>query len=347
MQRCCGNCFGDLFLSNFIDNKSEIVGECEFCGSNDIKVIAPQELLDHFEPLLELYEVSDTPEATSIESLLREDWGLFEGLGRVQAEALLVHVLNEPDIFRERFIPTFEGDTSAILQWEAFRGELKHQWRFFPTNNSEILDLETSFVFLEERPSPKVYRARSCEQRVPFSLDQMGKPPETLVGNGRANPVGIPCLYVASDAATAVAEIRPHKGEIVCVAEFEIRVPLNLVDLRDPRRKISPFSLDEERLQMVHRNMDYLCRLGSELTMPILPRAAHLDYLPSQYLCEFIKSLKYDEGINEGIYKYDGVIYNSAMGLGVNYAIFNDSDVVGVDVSLRQVDQVHVESNPL
>ncbi|PNU21642.1 hypothetical protein C2E25_01920 [Geothermobacter hydrogeniphilus] len=335
MEKCCGGCFGDWFLADYIDDSSDEVGECKFCGSRDVKIISPQELLFHFDSLFELYEESVDPEATSLESLLREDWGLFEGLGRVKAEKLLAHIFDNLDVFRCEFLPSQDSETTAILQWEAFREELKHQRRFFPTNNSEILNLETSFVALESRATLTVCRARVCDQGVPFSLDEMGKPPEKLVGNGRANPVGIPCLYVASDAATAVAEIRPHKGEIVCVAEFEFRSALSFVDLRDPRKKISPFSLDEEDLRMVHRNMGYLCRLGGELTMPILPRTAHLDYLPSQYLCEFIKSCG-----------YDGVVYKSAMGPGVNYAIFNDSEVSGKDVSLYQVNHVHVESSP-
>lgn len=335
MEKCCGGCFGDWFLTNHIDDSSDEIGECEFCGSRDAKLIVPQELLFHFDSLFELYEESNAPEATSLGSLLRADWGLFEGLERVKAEALLAHIFDNSEVFRCKFLPSPKSETTAILQWEAFREELKHQRRFFPTNNSEILNLATSFVALESRITLTVYRARACDQGVPFSLAEMGKPPEKLVGNGRANPVGIPCLYVASDAATAVAEIRPHKGEVVCVAEFKFESALSFVDLRDPRKKISPFSLDEEDLRMVHRNMGYLCRLGSELTMPILPRTAHLDYLPSQYLCEFIKSCG-----------YDGVVYRSAMGSGVNYAIFNDSEVSGIDVSMYQVNDVHVKSSP-
>lgn len=335
MERCCGDCFGDWFLSDYIGVISDEVADCGFCGSKDVKVIAPQELLFHFDSLFELYEKSSELEAASLESLLREDWDLFEGLDRVKAGALLVQVFDDLDIFRSKFIPTPDSETAAILQWETFREELKHQWRFFPTNTSEILDLKNSFVALESRMALTVYRARACDESAPFPLGEMGKPPEKLVGNGRANPVGIPCLYVASDSATAVAEIRPHKGEVVCVAEFKFKDSLSFVDLRDPRRKISPFFLDEDDLRMVHRNMGYLCRLGNELTMPVLPRSAHLDYLPSQYLCEFIKSCG-----------YDGVVYKSAMGAGVNYAIFNDSNVTGIGVNMYQVNQVHVESNP-
>ena len=77
--------------------------------------------------------------------------------------------------------------------------------------------------------------------------------------------------------------------------------------------------------------MEYLCRLSEELTLPVLPKSANLEYLPSQYLCEFIKHCE-----------YDGVIYRSAMGVGVNYAIFNDSKVTGIDVRQYRIDNITV-----
>jgi len=162
-------------------------------------------------------------------------------------------------------------------------------------------------------------------------LDQMGKPPIDLISNGRANPVGIPCLYVASDIETAIAEIRPNKGEMVCVAEFESDKTIQFADLRYPRKTISPFLLSKEQIKLLRRYMEYLCRLSEELTLPISPKSAHLEYLPSQYLCEFIKHCE-----------FDGLIYKSAMGTGVNYAIFNDAKVTGINVQQYRIDEISI-----
>ena len=60
--------------------------------------------------------------------------------------------------------------------------------------------------------------------------------------------------------------------------------------------------------------MDFLERLGNELTTPVLPSAAAIDYIPSQYLCEFIKKCD-----------YDGVLYSSSVSSGVNLALFDPS----------------------
>jgi len=105
----------------------------------------------------------------------------------------------------------------------------------------------------------------------------------------------------------------------------------NFADLRYPRKSISPFLLTEDQIKLLRRYMEYLCRLSEELTLPVLPKSAHLEYLPSQYLCEFIKHCG-----------FDGVIYRSAMSTGVNYALFNDDKVTGIDVKPYLVNDICV-----
>lgn len=334
MRKCCGNCFGDTFLTQQIELLAQETGNCEFCLSTNVKLIEPFKLIDLFETVFGLYEENKDPGSCSLESLLRTDWELFEKLDSVKAEMLLGLIFNNFDMLQRGFTPVIQDDTSAVQEWEDFREELKHQNRFFPKKMKATEQLKRLFGFLAapkaEIPN-KVYRARVCEQSQPYLLDQMGKPPAVLTGNGRANPVGIPCLYAASDTNTAIAEIRPHKGEQVCVAEFEVDGEINLADLRYPRKTISPFLLTEEQIKLLRRYMEYLCRLSEELTLPVLPRTAHLEYLPSQYLCEFIKDCD-----------FDGVIYRSAMDAGVNYAIFNDEKVKGVDVHQYYIDAISV-----
>jgi len=334
MRKCCGNCFDDTFLAQQIELLAQETGNCEFCLSRDVKLVEPFELIDRFETIFGLYEESNDPGSCSIESLLRTDWDLFGKLDSVKAEMLLGLIFNNFDMLQKGFTPVIQHDVSAVQEWEDFREELKHRNRFFPQNIQATEQLKVLFGFLVAPTADipiKVYRARMCEHPQPYPLDQMGKPPAALTGNGRANPVGIPCLYVASDTNTAIAEIRPHKGEMVCVAEFEVDGKIQLADLRYPRKTISPFLLSEEQIKLLRRYMEYLSRLSEELTMPVLPKTAHLEYLPSQYLCEFIKHCG-----------FDGVIYRSAMGAGVNYAIFNDAKVKGIDVQQYYIDDISV-----
>lgn len=161
----------------------------------------------------------------------------------------------------------------------------------------------------------------------------MGKPPAKISTAGRANPIGIPYLYTASNISTAIAEIRPHKGDSVTVAKFDILEPLKLADLRNPRQSISPFTLkDEDELNQIYLDLDYLCHLGEELSKPILPREAHLEYLSSQYLCELIKHCG-----------FDGVVYKSSVGDGDNFAIFYDEKLKASEVECYQVNNVNFD----
>lgn len=41
-------------------------------------------------------------------------------------------------------------------------------------------------------------------------------------------------------------------------------------------------------------DLPFLERLGEELTRPVLPHAAAIDYTPSQFLCEFVRRQGYD-----------------------------------------------------
>jgi hypothetical protein len=333
MRKCCKNCFGDS-IEQQIELLSHESGTCDFCNSVNVALVEPAELLDSFETLIGLYKENDDASACSIESLLRTDWDLFNRLDSVKTEMLLGLIFNNISLVQKSYKPVIQHDVSAVQEWEDFREELKHRNRFFPKNIQTTEQLKELFGFLVAPPTnipERVYRARICEQFQAYTLEQMGKPPAEMVSNGRANPVGIPCLYVASDTNTAIAEIRPHKGEKVCVAEFAVDTKVQLADLRYPRKSISPFLLTEDQIKLLRRYMEYLCRLSEELTLPVLPKSAHLEYLPSQYLCEFIKHCG-----------FDGVIYRSAMSTGVNYALFNDDKVTGIDVKAYLVNDICV-----
>jgi hypothetical protein len=170
--------------------------------------------------------------------------------------------------------------------------------------------------------------------RQPFvPADQMGAPPKGTASHGRANPAGIPYLYLGSTPTTAVSEIRPHTGEIACVAEFSTPPDLKVVDLRRPRKTVSPFLLpDAMDVARMRSDLPFLERLGEELTRPVLPHAAAIDYTPSQYLCEFIKKRG-----------YDGVVYRSSVSDGINLALFSPSRAQVGNVMQTRVTRVSVD----
>jgi hypothetical protein len=78
--------------------------------------------------------------------------------------------------------------------------------------------------------------------------------------------------------------------------------------------------------------LPFLERLGDELTRPVIPQSAAIDYTPSQYLCEFIKKCG-----------YQGVIYRSSVGDGINLALFDPARARCGTVTQHNVTRVLVE----
>ena len=143
--------------------------------------------------------------------------------------------------------------------------------------------------------------------------------------------VGVPFLYIASDPETALAEVRPHPGDMVSMGSFLLSKKKAVIDLRDPRGSISPFGKDENVLRGLRQDLVFLQKLSDDLSKPYQPRMAHLEYLPTQYLCEFIKKVR-----------YSGVVYRSAVGNGTNYVLFGDEDFICDSVSTLEVTAVKV-----
>jgi hypothetical protein len=116
------------------------------------------------------------------------------------------------------------------------------------------------------------------------------------------------------------------------VAEFTVPRGLKVVDLRNPRELVSPFMLGDEGIAPMRGDIAFLERLGQELTTPVLPNAAAIDYIPSQYLCEFIKKCG-----------YAGVVYSSSVSDGMNLALFAPREAVVGEVVEYSVDAVNVK----
>ncbi len=340
-MNCCTNCIGDRHLRKdiFISPGNE-KGVCEYCGSVGQFVVDASLLKNSFVPLLDCY--TDDPHGQPLAELFMDDWAMFshENMTVERSKALLADIYDDNDLAQRKFSPIDNLGTSSLDIWDNFKKELMHENRFFP---KEILDPErlAEWLYLLKYTSKDYladgihqwHRARIQKGGVDFTADKMGAPPKELASHGRANPAGIPYLYLASNDITAVSEIRPHTGEVVSVAQFSIHDDLEIIDLANPRKTVTPFQLAEEStLVSLRENIGFLEQLGNELKRPVLPHTAAIDYIPSQYLCEFVKKRG-----------YDGVMYQSSVGDGVNIALFNTHDAIVGDVVRRTVSRVAVE----
>jgi RES domain len=314
---CCPECFSDRSLRRDIfPLSSQQSGKCSYCGSDNVPLVKPTALAEYFELLVSSYEPD--PEGKLLVQCFREDWGLFENprMDDAHAKELLSEILDDVEVVRHTFKASFSADGNHLGDWDELREELRYRNRFFPKVNIEYDRLAKLLSFLasdQEDIQRKWFRARIQNGNNIYVANEMGAPPRERATHGRANPAGIPYLYLASNELTAISEIRPHTGEIACVADFEVPTDLKLIDLRNPKKMVSPFLFDDPiDIGQLHSDLPFLERLGQELTRPVLPYAAAIDYTPSQFFCEFIKG--------QG---YDGVLYRSSVTEGINLALFD------------------------
>ena len=54
-MNCCINCFSDQGLKSRIIAESKEIGDCDFCGSNQLSIISSAALAEVFEPIFDLY----------------------------------------------------------------------------------------------------------------------------------------------------------------------------------------------------------------------------------------------------------------------------------------------------
>lgn len=339
-MNCCAECFGDRGLrKSIIPLRSIEVGQCSYCGSENVPVLSPPQLAEYFELLISAYQIDGRGKL--LVQWFREDWGMFGHpvMDDSRARKLLAEILEDAEIVGQTFLPANDSEADRLSEWEKLRDELMYHNRFFPEANIDLkrLELLLSQLTLDPDEVPRLwYRARIQTGETPFAMDEMGTPPKRIASHGRANPAGIPYLYLGSTQTAAISEIRPHTGEIASVADFRTADNLKLVDLRNPRKMVSPFLLEDAAdIARMRSDLPFLERLGDELTMPVVPQAAAIDYTPSQYLCEFIKKCG-----------YDGVIYRSSVGGGINLALFDPARAESGTVNRYRVARVSVEVEP-
>ncbi|MCK3826921.1 RES domain-containing protein [Pseudomonas sp. W2Aug9] len=336
MPKCCSLCFEDRQISREIAAKASETGTCSFCKAENVPLIAPILLREFFEQLQGSYIVTEDG-GKNLAEWFKLDWRLCDSLSILQTKELLGEIFDDANLLRTNFVPISQPTSTNLNLWARLRTELMEENRFFPkgTISDERMHFLATQLILQNADIPAVwYRARIQETSVPYTADQMGPPPKEKATHGRANPAGISYLYIASDLNTAISEIRPHTGELVTVAEFELTEQVNLVDLRFPRKLVTPFICENESdIIQLRGDVEFLERLGEELTRPVLPRAAAIDYIPSQYLCEMIKK-----------FGFDGVIYRSSVGSEMNMALFYPHKARARGASMHYVSKVEVQA---
>lgn len=318
--------------------------QCDYCQHEDklvVRVAAIQEIL---------YSVMGAYYAEPVQAGTPYDEGSYlvdpiytddvlGNLGFDPTPGLLEDIL-DADIVGA-WVPAANGHWSdshehqvKLGSWSTFAHVVKHQTRFHfqrMTGNHHSQEIEVADVLdvvAEELTSlirivetgTRVCRARHLTDAEIEAMDAglMGAPPKEHASAGRMNPAGISYFYSSFDAQTAISEIGdPQIGKTPVAATFVVNRQLRVVDLTQLPNEPSVFAIDlkEEREKAM-----FLEGFVQSITQPVRKDGQeHIDYVPSQVVCEYLAQAFLDEDGK----RLDGLIFPSAVHPGgVNLVLF-------------------------
>lgn len=349
----CEACLRDEKLVEWVRERGK-AGVCPWCASRDVYVIDLDELGPLFREVAKIYAPSEGLHGDAIGFLLQEDFEPFSELIKADpdlrdelAAAILKAGLTKDDVDEPDYDGYFHRATSSLEEdWDS---QIDGLFRREPDNHGsnlsrvDPLGLPDRFtVAIEDLCTAlpvgsELFRSRLHEERRRtewYGLEEMGAPPAHKAKAQRANHLGQPVLYLASDMQTALAEVRGWRGAVVAVATMVAKWNLRLVDLVTPRSIDSPFF--DEWLGWTLELRGLLFRVGEELSRPILPNEEETLYRTSRHFCDRIREIG-----------MDGVIYPSALGPGRNVVLFDVDSAVATSVDYVRIANVLFESDSL
>jgi hypothetical protein len=359
-MKCCVECFKDDEIIAKIKRMKNI-GNCDFCNSINKYVYDTEvdsDLVDDFEGLLNTYSLESVlPDNYPSErlSLLKEElfnnWDIFsldaEKINLLLKSICKVRYEEEPELFEQRIgIRSFCDDTymeeHSLLggySWDDFVTLIKTENRFHTKHfKTEVLDIICSYVKKIYKSGTIFYRAR-ISGKDGLSKLEMGAPPHKFATAGRVNPEGISYLYLGSDKTTTLNEIRAGLHDYVSIASFKLKKEISVVDLTriDTITAFSDLDFTQHAINKAH-----LKRINSEIAKPLRRQDSHLDYLPTQYICDYIKTIR-----SNGDPDYSGIEFKSTMNKdGFNLAIFDGSLFECEDVTVYDVQELTYSVEP-
>ena len=361
----CDHCFNDSEIVTMIcSNSASVTDRCPVCGSEGVHlydtdsqdVLTPyfENLLSIYSPASSLREAHPEAEVRRLPDELDSRWKIFSPKTSMeQRNAILKSICSElysdmpelfdgevgiPELYDSRYL-----EEHALLKnndWDSFVNEIKTVNRY----HSKLINFEAfrrycTFILKEHKAGELFYRARISE-KVGYQPDEMSAPPPEKSSEGRANARGITCLYLASDIDTTLHEVRAGVFDYVSVGRFRLKENISLVDFRKIT-VISPFVENLDCLDYAI-NKQYLEKVNAEMSKTLRRSDSPLDYVPTQYIVDFIKSIE-----ENGEQKYDGIEYNSTTNPdGYNLALFNPDLFECIDVDVYNIRNLQYDTEP-
>lgn len=335
MANVCTQCFADQELVAFINNQATI-DDCDFCKTKGTACIQIEELFDFFAELVSHFK--PLADGIMLKSIIQGNWTLFSSLNN--AYSILNYFLG---VGQTVFSHADElvGFSDEILEnigyWEQLKRRLITNSRYITDVNYLTFELGWDGFFssqIEIAPGHALYRARlhhnSGEDA--YDADKMYCPPARLSTAGRANPAGIPYLYLSDNRDTVLYEVRAAYLDEVSIGTFLVKTgldkPVRIADFTESSTIFHPSQVGNKIKSTLLKQ-----KISADLSKPMRRYDSDLEYIPTQFICEFIKVYT---GVN-------GIKFRSSLHVtGNNFVIFDQNLMTCVSVEKVKVKRVEI-----
>jgi hypothetical protein len=331
----CPNCFADKELKGFISSSSN-VGLCKNCNSENVPLLIIDELLDFFQELINNFK--NFPEGEPLKSKIQSSWSFFSA--HDIGAKILNHVLPRlnTDIQNADSLVNYTEDIiENFSYWEKFKDKLKYSNRFISDiDYLEELGWDGFFnTQFELKPTDELFRARVHHKSNSPAYDALDMmcPPTHLVGGGRANPLGIPYLYLSDNPETVLYEVRASYLDELSIGSFNLKeevISIKIVDFTEDTSLFQPTIVNQTIKSKLLRD-----KISRDLSKPMRRYDSEIEYIPTQFICEFIKVFTGASGIR---------FSSSLHPTGNNFVIFNQESMECNKVVLKKINSMNLKS---
>lgn len=331
-MKICKDCFLDEELRSEINANAVIDGICDVCGKQS-KVMDFSEFHGFFTTLLELYSPTVDSNKTIVD-IIQDEWHFFKD--KDVAKVLLADVIEANSLGYSivDFVDYTNDICIRVAVWDRLKTSVKEKSRFF-TNMDEFAQYDYLTAGKSLHVGQKLYRSRITPVgQKKIKCDKMGCPPKELATAGRANPIGIPYLYLSDSAKTTYFEVRAVYLDKLSVGTFRIERELELVDFIYDVNLFLAYNDGTTSLKEIVIKKKIIDAISEDLSKPLRRYDSELEYVPTQLICEYCKR----------IVGADGISFESSLHKGGrNYVLFDDSSAKCVRVDSHEITKIDID----
>lgn len=331
-MRICKDCFLDEELRSEINANAVIDGICDVCGKRS-KVMDFSEFYGFFTTLLELYSPTGNSNKTIVD-IIQDEWHFFKD--KDVAMVLLADVIRANNLGYSiaDFVDYTDDICIRVAVWDRLKTSVKEKSRFF-TNMDEFAQYNYLTAGKSLHVGQKLYRSRITPVgQKKIKCDKMGCPPKELATAGRANPIGIPYLYLSDSAKTTYFEVRAVYLDKLSVGTFRIERELELVDFIYDVNLFLAYNDGTISLKEIVIKKKIIDAISEDLSKPLRRYDSELEYVPTQLICEYCKRIVGADGIS-----FESPLHKG----GRNYVLFDDSSAKCVRVDSHEITKIDID----